>query len=154
MTRMEPSPTRQMKQLPAGTDLGRWITARKFPKSASQDKEVEQACFAPISGQTQYTERDSHDDALEIWQREPVRTSSLRRTRNKAPHPTKNETEERGFTFKEALEGKPKSKSIPKPSQPHRTIPDLGQYIETMEESSSEQNLRQSYLPMSPQRLG
>lgn len=38
---------------------------------------------------------------------------------------------ESGFTYKEALGGKPNSKSTPKPSQPHRTTPNLGKDIKT-----------------------
>ena len=61
------------------------------------------------------SDNDSHDEAPEIWSRE---LKSMSRDKG-----------QKGHTHKEAVEGKPKSKLMPKPSRPQRFMLDLDRVV-------------------------
>ena len=72
---------------PPPRDSEKWIRDRSPCKGSIQNKEAQHLYFAPLSGQTQYRERDSREEAPEIWQRNPPRPGSSQRAPNKAPCP-------------------------------------------------------------------
>ena len=95
-------------------DSVRWIKGQNLPKGLIQNKEVQRRYLSPLTGQTQYSEKGSQEDAPEMWQRDPPRPT----------HPPPDEPSSQDFTQKEALEGKPKS------SQPKGTMPGIAPHID------------------------
>ena len=106
---------------PPAKDSGRWIEGREFNFEAIKQKEVQHIYFRTLRGQAQHAE-PPQPDAPEIWNRPAPKPSSSKGYQDKKQSTT---VEEKGFTYREALEGKPKSKSMPKPSGPQVSMPEL-----------------------------
>ena len=128
---------------PPPRDSARWTRDRNLPKGSTQNKRVQRIYFAPLSGHNGIPEKRRHRFGREIHEGQAHHHMEPRTRRLTPP---KDESSRRDFTYRETLEGKPKSKPMAQSSQPQRTMLDIARNIKTGNEEFNETDSQASML--------